>query len=55
MSDWTITDAKRLMRRLMEQGNFDEFRDDSEKDGLNEAAAFVIRDWLRDQRDRGAT
>lgn len=48
MSDWTIADAKRLMKLLLGFANFDEFRDDRERDGLNEAAAFTIRDWLRD-------
>lgn len=48
MRDWTIADAKRLMKKLMALGNFDEFMDDREPDRLNLAAAYEIRDWLRD-------
>ena len=49
MSDFTLRDAKDLMRKLMELGNFDEFQDHREKDGLNLEAAYEIRDFVRDR------
>lgn len=46
--DFSLDDAKALMRHLQTLGNFDEFTDDREPDRLNEDAAFQIRDFVRD-------
>ena len=48
-ADFSLADAKRLMRKLIEDpGGCDVFLDHREPDGLHEATAFDIRDFVRD-------
>lgn len=47
-ADFSLEDARRLMKHLMTLGNFDEFRDSSDQDGLSDEVAFELRDFIRD-------